>query len=612
MDACHGPLWHAGAFASGDIGPMEEHSFLQFAVIFLVAAAIAVPLFMRMGLSAVLGYLVAGVLIGPAGLGLIPASENTLSISELGVVLLLFLIGLELSPARVWLMRRAVFGVGSAQVIITAALIGVIALVCGIDWHIAIVAALGLALSSTAIDLQILSERKQLNHDHGRLAFAILLFQDLVTLPVIALVPLLALHTLPTPDTPIWQAGLCIVIVLIGVIGIGRFLVRPLFQMVSRTHSTEAFAATALLVVFGVAWLMELVGLSPALGAFLAGMLLAESEYRHEVESHIQPFKGLLLGLFFISVGMAVDLDLVLRETALVVGLTCALILLKMIVLYPIVRSSGRLDHRDGLRLSVLLCQGGEFGFIIFAVAAEHGIIDGDIRSMLVVMVTLSMALTPLLVAGLERWLARRTPVPEKPVYDAIEDGHPRVIVAGFGRMGQIVARILRAQKIAYVALENSPEQVDVSRRFGSTLYYGDPSRPELLRAAGAGQAEVFVAATDDPEQILRMVRMVKRQYPHLKILARARNRQHAFRLMDLGVDTIIRETFHSGLELSRATLLSLGLSAEDADDKVARFRAHDERLLRDQHPVYDDEAALMQANKDALKDLEKLFEADQ
>lgn len=591
---------------------MEEQHFLQSAVIFLVAAAVAVPLFMRLGLSAVLGYLAAGLLIGPSGLGLIASSESTLSISELGVVLLLFLIGLELSPARVWLMRRNVFGIGGAQVALTAGVIIAVCLALGLDWRLALVAGLGLALSSTAIGLQILAERKELNHDHGRLGFAVLLFQDIVTLPIIALVPLLAMHGATTEAAPpTWLAALRVVVVLSAVVIFGRFLVRPLFAIVSRTHSTEAFAASALLVVFGTAWLMEQAGLSPALGAFLAGVLLAESEYRHEVESHIQPFKGLLLGLFFISVGMTIDLDLIVRETVLVAALTLALLALKMAILFPIGCLLGRLDRSSSARFSVLLCQGGEFGFIIFAVAGAHGIIDPDTRSLLVVLVTLSMALTPLLIAGLDRLLTRTAKPEQRPPFDTIDDEHPRVIIAGFGRMGQIVARILRAQHIPFVALENSPEQVDVSRRFGSTLYYGDPSRPDLLRAAGADRAEAFVATTDDPEQILRMVRLVQHQYPHLKILARARNRQHAFRLMDLGVDAVIRETFHSGLELSRATLISLGLTDEEAERRVSRFREHDEKLLREQHLVYDDEVALIQSNKDAFKDLEKLFEAD-
>ncbi len=595
---------------------MEEHHFLQSAVIFLVAAAIGVPLIMRLGLSAVLGYLAAGLLIGPAGLGLIPSSENTLAISELGIVLLLFLIGLELTPARVWLMRRAVFGVGGFQVALTSALIVGVAWTLGISWPIAIIAGLGLALSSTAIGMQLLSERKQLNHDHGRLGFAILLFQDMVTLPIIALVPLLAAHVAPTSEAPIWIAALRTVGVLVAVVVVGRFLVRPLFRMVSRTQSAEAFAAAALLVVFGTAWLMEQADLSPALGAFLAGVLLAESEYRHEVESYIQPFKGLLLGLFFISVGMAIELQLILDETVLVATLTLGLIALKFGVLWLTGRAFGGLDARGSFRLAAFLCQGGEFGFIIFAIAAQSGVISPEIRSLLIVMVTLSMAVTPLIVGAIERLCVRGAAVAPAPAYDTIASdamthNPPRVIVAGFGRMGQIVARVLRAQKIPFIALEHSPEQVEVSRRFGSTLYYGDPSRPEMLRAAGAEHADVFVAATDDPEQILRMVRLVKRRYPHLKVLARARNRQHAFRLLDLGVEGIVRETFHSSLALSRATLVALGLSDEEAADKVARFEAHDEQLLREQHLVYDDEAALMKSNKDALTDLAHLFEAD-
>jgi glutathione-regulated potassium-efflux system protein KefB len=373
----------------------------------------------------------------------------------------------------------------------------------------------------------------------------------------------------------------------------------------------EVSTATALLVVMGVSLIMELAGVSATLGAFLAGVLLADSEYRHDLESHIEPFKGLLLGLFFISVGMSMDLSLLLHRPGLVFALVAALLLLKGVLLWPLGRLLGGLNRSDTLRLVVLLACGGEFAFVVLRQAAEAGLIAAGQRDALVLAITLSMALTPLLVVLAAKLLNVK---PKKPTrdFDTIDTDPPRVIIAGFGRMGQIIARVLRAQRIPFVALEHSVEQVDFARRFGTVnLFFGDPARPELLRAAQADKAEVFVLATDDPESNLRTARLVKRQYPHLKIIARARNRQHVFRLMDMGVEEPVRETFHSSLKMTRKTLQALGLSAELAADRVERFRRYDEDLLKKQALVYDDETQLIQSTRDALVDLQQLFEAD-
>jgi glutathione-regulated potassium-efflux system protein KefB len=386
---------------------------------------------------------------------------------------------------------------------------------------------------------------------------------------------------------------------------------RPVFRFVAKADSVEVSTATALLVVMGTALIMELAHVSATLGAFLAGVLLADSEYRHEMESHIEPFKGLLLGLFFISVGMSMDLSLLLSRPLLIVELVLGLLVLKSILLWPLARLPAGLNRSDSLRLIVLLASGGEFAFVVLKLAAEKQLIDGGQRDALVLAITLSMALTPLLVVIAARLLNVK---PKRPTreYDTIDADTPRVIIAGFGRMGQIVARVLRAQGIPFVALEHSVEQVDASRRFGSiNIFYGDPTRPELLRAAQADKAEVFVLATDDPETSLRTARLVKRQYPHLKIVARARNRQHVFRLMDMGVDEPVRETFHSSLKMTRKTLEALGLSHELAVDRVERFRRYDEDLLKKQALVYDDETKLIQSNRDAMADLQQLFEAD-
>jgi glutathione-regulated potassium-efflux system protein KefB len=589
---------------------VETSHFLQYAVMFLAAAVVAVSLSKRWGLGAVLGYLGAGALIGPQVLGLAPNMTQASDLSELGVILLLFIIGLELSPQRLWLMRHAVFGTGSLQVLLSALLLGGAALATGIGWKTSLIVGLGLALSSTAIGLQTLAERKELASPHGRLAFAILLFQDVAAIPILALIPLLGVHDVMVSETSEGVAALKIVAVLATVFVGGRYLLRPIFRIVASTQIAEVFTATALLVVLGTAWLMQLVGIQMSLGAFLAGMLLADSEYRHEIESQIEPFKGLLLGLFFLSVGVSLDLDMVRRQPFEIGAIVVSMLALKSGVLLGLGRWSGKLEFDQIIRLAVVLAGGGEFAFVVLNLAQEHALLDDMQHDELVVAVTLSMALTPLAVIAAGRWLGTRKVAPSRD-FDAIADSSPRVIIAGFGRVGQIVSRILRAQHISFTALESSVEQVDFSRRFGSDIYFGDPSRPEMLRAAGVDQAEVFVLATDDPEVNIRTARVVKRLYPHLKIVARARNRQHAFRLMDMNVNDVVRETLHSSLEMSRLVLENLGLDPSVAKDRVEKFRVHDAKLLKSQYLVYDDDAALMQSAKEAFADLETLFEAD-
>ncbi len=590
---------------------MESHHFLQLAVVFLLAAVIAVPLARRFKLGSVLGYLLAGAVIGPHVLGMGGDAGRVAQISQLGVVLMLFVIGLELSPSRLWVMRRDVFGLGVAQVLVTTTVVaGVAHLVFALSVSAAVVVGATLSLSSTAFGLQILTERKEQGSAHGRSAFAVLLFQDLAAIPLIAAVPLLGngiggAH-LFNPISVLRVVGTILVVVLGG-----RYLLRPLFRIVARTRSMEVSTATALLVVIGTAWLMERVGVSAPLGAFLAGMLLADSEYRHELESHIEPFKGLLLGLFFISVGMSVDLSLLWAHPLLVLALVAALMLLKAVLLWPLARIFSGLDGAAAARVAVLLASGGEFAFVVLALASEKALLSAQQGHLLVLAISVSMAAMPLLVLAAAHIL--RTPERhDERAYDHIDGQSPRVIIAGFGRVGQIVARVLTAQNIAFVALESSVEQVEFTRRFGSTsIYYGDPARPDLLRAAGAEQAEVFVLATDDPLANVRTARIVRRHFPHLKIMARARNRQHVFRLMDLGIEAPVRETFHSSLKLTRQVMLALGMDAAVTEARVQQFRQHDERLLREQYLVYDDETELVRASQDSMDDLKQLFEAD-
>jgi len=592
----------------------EQSSFLLVAVVFLLAAVVAVPLAKKLRLGAVIGYLLAGVVIGPSMLNLIDHPENVSHISELGVVLLLFIIGLELSPRRLWLMRKAVFGVGLAQVMLCASLIGSLAYV-GLDQPVntAVVLGLGLALSSTAFGLQIIAERKELNSPHGRLAFAILLFQDIAAIPLIALIPLLGSATGDAGGESNFEQIIKVVGSIALIVVGGRYLLRPVFRIVARTGLQEVSTATALLVVIGTAWLMQSVGVSMALGAFLAGLLLADSEYRHELESQIEPFKGLLLGLFFISVGMTADIGLLISSPAAVLLLTALIIGCKLPLIYLVGRVAGGLNQISALRLGVVLAAGGEFAFVVFQMARDQQLFDQPMHSMLVLAITLSMAVTPLIILVLSQLIKPKTvsvEVPEE--YQQIDTDEPRVVISGMGRMGQVIARVLRAQRIPYVGLETSVDSIEMSRSLSSDMpiFYGDPMRPEILRAAQVDKAQFFIITTDDPDANLKTAELVRRLYPHVTILARARNRQHVHRLIDLGA-LAVRETFHSSLEMSKQVLTGLGLSETQANSRIKRFRQHDEQVLAAQHQVYDDAAAVMQTAREARADLERLFDAD-
>ena len=592
----------------------HEGSLLQAAVVFLLAAVLTVPLAKRLQLGAVLGYLFAGVIIGPSGLGLIGNPESVAHISELGVVLLLFIIGLELSPRRLWVMRKAVFGVGLAQVLLTGALLGALALyVFGQPVNTSIVPGLGLALSSTAFGLQSLAERKELTSPHGRLAFAILLFQDIAAIPLIAMVPLLAGSAESVSAADDVNQGLRVLISIAIVVVGGRYLLRPVFRVVAKSGLPEVSTATALLVVMGTAWLMDLAGISMALGAFLAGLLLADSEYRHELEAQIEPFKGLLLGLFFMSVGMGANLSLLLREPIVVLGLTVLLIAVKLPLLFIVGKVAGGLNKISAIRLGIVLAAGGEFAFVVFKIGRDHGLFDPRLYDLLVLAITLSMALTPLLLLLCARLVSPKVqPVAVPEQFREIDADEPRVVIAGMGRMGQIVARILRAQNIKFVALDTSVETIELSRSFGGVpVYYGDPMRPEILSAAKVGNAEFFIIATDDPDTNIKTAELVHKLYPHIKIIARARNRQHVHRLVDLGAHAV-RETFYSSLEMSRQTLIGLGLTPEQADARIKRFKHHDEQVLEAQHAIYDDAVKVKQTAQEARAELARLFESDQ
>ena len=584
-------------------------SLAQTAIL-LAAAVVAVSLFRFARLSSILGYLAAGLVIGPWGLHLIGDIDRIMQVSEFGIVLLLFIIGLELQPTRLWVMRRVVFGLGAAQVALCAVLLGAWAWALGEPPVAAAVIGFGLSLSSTPLVLQVLAERGQLKTQYGRAAFGILLFQDLAVLPALALLPLLAPPTgTQQAGGPWWMGLLKLLGVIAVVIGGGRLALRPALRIVARVRVGEVFTAAALLTVIATALLANLVGLSMALGAFLAGVLLADSEFRHELEADLEPFKGLLLGLFFVCVGMSANLGLLKSEPVTVLELTAAFLFVKIVA----VTLLGRLARQRGdsaRRLGFALPAGGEFAFVLFTLAARQRILDAATADLLILAVTLSMMLGPLLLIAHES-LTRRWLAPPQQPYDAIEDHEVPVIIAGFGRFGQIVARVLRVKGLPFTALDSSQTHVDFVRRFGNKVYYGDASRLDLLRAAGAESARILVLAIDDVDASTRTAVLVREQFPGLKIYARARNRQHAFALMDAGVTAVIRDTYASSLEMAASVLEALGETPAAAREAVRRFRAHDEATLAAQYEVREDETKFLATTRAAAEQLEKLFEAD-
>jgi len=584
-------------------------SLAQVAIL-LTAAVVAVSLFRLLKMSSILGFLAAGLVIGPWGLRLITDVSSILHASEFGVVLLLFIIGLELQPTRLWVMRRTVFGLGSVQVVSCSVVLGATVWWAGLAPLTAAVVGFGLSLSSTPLVLQVLAERDQLKTKYGRAAFGILLFQDLAVLPMLAVLPLLSPLSQTPQSGPPWWLALVKLFAVIAIVTVGgRLVLRPALRIVARIRVTEVFTAAALLTVIATALLVNEVGLSMTLGAFLAGVVLADSEFRHELEADIEPFKGLLLGLFFIAVGMSANVGLLSAEPLHVIEATLGYLALKIIV----VAAVGRLTRHETLaswRMGFTLPAGGEFAFVLFTLAARQHILDAHLADFLVLVVTLSMMIGPLIL-GLHDRVRRSLVKADSGPYDTIDERDSRVIVAGFGRVGQIVSRVLRARHINFTALDSSQTHVDFVRRFGNKIYYGDASRLDLLRAAGAESADIFVLAIDDVEASVRTAEIVHTNFPGLKILARARNRQHAFSLMDHGVDYIIRETYSSSLELAEAVLTRLGDTPAAARASVKKFRQHDEKTLVEQYAIKEDEVKFMAAARESAQQLEKLFEAD-
>ncbi len=580
---------------------MQSQGFLQQAFVYLAAGVLVVPVFKRLGLGSVLGYLVAGVAIGPWGLRLVSSPEAILHFAELGVVLLLFLVGLELNPRRVWQMRKPIFGMGAAQVVATTLAIAAAGWALGFDARLSLVAGMGFAMSSTAIGLATLQEKNLLPTPGGQASFSVLLFQDLAVIPLLLVLGVLApgagggVHLAAAA-----RAGALVV----GLIVAGRLLLRPVLRYIANTRQHEIFIGFALLLVVGIAALMDAVGLSPALGAFLAGVLLADSEYRHQLELDIEPFKGLLLGLFFIAVGMSVDLSLFLDRPLVVLALALGVVALKIALLYPLAQGFGYCGRNDATLFALALSQVGEFAFVLFGAAGA--VLPRPTLDVLNAAVAASMLTTPALMMLYERVLAPRLlRAAERPA-DVIDEQNP-VIIAGFGRFGQVVQRVLGGLKIGCTVVDHDPNQIDLVRRFGNKAYYGDATRLDLLEAAGARHAKLLVVAVDDPESAMRIVHLCRRHFHKLKLVVRARSRTEAFELHDLGVPAV-REIFGSSLDAAELALRALDHGPVAARRVVARFRRHDEELLAEQAAHRGNVKQLITVSQRGRGDLERLL----
>lgn len=603
---------------------MQGEDLLIQALVYLGAGVVTVAVAKKLGLGSVLGYLIAGALIGPFALNLVGDPEDVMRFAEFGVVILLFLIGLEVRPALLWSMRKTIFGLGGAQVAATALAITGISMALGLDWRTALAVGFVLAMSSTAIVLQTLDEKGLRQGPVGRAAFGVLLLQDLSIIPLFALLPLLA--TAPVQltaathsaslvaDLPAWLQALAVLAAVGAVVGGGRFVVQPVFRFIAQARLREIFTASALLIVVGVAALMQVVGLSPALGAFLAGVVLAESEFRRELETDIEPFRGLLLGLFFITVGASIDFALILREPLLLLAIVLGLMTLKFLIMYGLALIGGA-SMRVAATVAVALAQGGEFAFVLLAFTVGSGVTSQPLADLLTAAVAVSMALTPLAMMGFDRIVtameaARPNAAPADPQFEDV-DAEPDIIIAGFGRFGQIAGRLLIANGFKSTVLDSNIEQIELLRRFGRRVHYGDATRLDLLRAAGAERARMLIVAVDDREKTTEIVEKAREAFPDLTILARAFDRRHAYDLLANGANAIERETFESALALGVTALKSLGFHERRAQRASDYFRQHDRRTFEDLRPVWGQEEAYILASRDAAQTMERLLQAD-
>lgn len=593
---------------------------LEIALIYLAAAIVAVPIAKRVGLGSVLGYLIAGILIGPYALGIVGDQTDIMHFAEFGVVMMLFLVGLELQPARLWKLRHSILGLGGLQVVLTAAAIFAFCYwVFTMHWQTALAIGLMLALSSTAIVLQSLEEKGWLKQEAGQNAFSVLLFQDIAIIPILALLPLLAFAPQSSSKDisdsiiaswPVWQQVGVSVAVIAAIIAGGKYVSAPLFRYIAQTHMREIFTIFALFLVVAIALVMQSIGLSPALGTFLAGVVLAESEFRHELEADIEPFKGLLLGLFFITVGASINFELLADEFTTVIALVALLIVVKACILFALAITFN-ISKKQRLLFALALAQGGEFAFVLLSVTTTLSILTPEQTSLVTLVVAVSMLVAPLLLMAYEQ-LQKRTSN-SAPEFDKPEQisSAKHVIIAGYGRFGQIMGRLLHAQGYDITVLDHSPSQIELLRRFGNTVFYGDAARQELLEAAGAHTAQMLIVAIDDADKTLEIIKLAHKNYPQLKIVARAIDRRHAYQLLNLKVDAFNRETVDSAINLAVDALELLGNNKEDAQRAGKLFRDHDRAAVLQLAELWGDDASYGVAVRQRMEDLKQVLQQD-
>ncbi len=584
------------------------NNFIEQVLVFIGSSLILVPIFRWLRFGSVLGYLMAGIIVGPHGFKLIHDSESVMHFAELGVILLLFLIGLEIQPRKLWSMRRHLVGLGGLQVLICSVVFAAVGLTLGLPALTAGLIGFALSLSSTAYAVQTLVERNQFNTEFGRSSFAILLMQDLLAIPALAIIPFFQ-DTNAEKSFSLQGSLIAIGVILLLILG-SRLLIRPLIRIIAATRAREIFTAAALFIVLSVAAIMQNIGLSAALGTFIAGVVLADSEYRHELEANLEPFKNLLMGLFFIAVGMGVSLELILSRPVFVFGLAIAYLILKAALIY----FSGRvfkLSHENSKRMAMTISQGGEFAFVIFGMAAQLNLGSSGIWALLTAVITLSMALNPVM-GMISDWLTQKLKKTSEPSYDEIKDETPDVIIAGVGRFGQIIGRILRAQNIPFVAIDHDSEHIELLRKFGNKVYFGDASRKELLESAGARTAKYFILCIDDVDTSVLAAKMIREEFPHLKIFARARNRGHVFDLMDLKVPFIKREVIDSSVYFAGDLLVEMGMDKNKVDILIEKFKTHDQIMMEEQFKVRDDDKRLVSVSRQGVDQLSKVLSEDQ
>ena len=593
---------------------------LEIALIYLAAAIVAVPIAKRVGLGSVLGYLIAGILIGPYALGVVGDQTDVMHFAEFGVVMMLFLVGLELQPSRLWTLRHSILGLGGLQVVLTAAAIFAFCYwFFAMHWQTALAIGLMLALSSTAIVLQSLEEKGWLKQEAGQNAFSVLLFQDIAIIPILALLPLLAFapqtSTKEISDSiiagwPVWQQVCISVAVIAAIIAGGKYVSAPLFRYIAQTHMREIFTILALFLVIAIALVMQSIGLSPALGTFLAGVVLAESEFRHELEADIEPFKGLLLGLFFITVGASINFALLADEFTTVIALVALLIVIKACILFALAVTFN-ISKKQRLLFALALAQGGEFAFVLLSVTTTLSILTPEQTSLVTLVVAVSMLIAPLLLMVYEQIQKRSSSaLPEFDKPEQISTAK-HVIIAGYGRFGQIMGRLLHAQGYEITVLDHSPSQIELLRRFGNTVFYGDAARQELLEAAGAHTAQMLVVAIDDPDKTIEIIKLAHKNYPQLKIVARAIDRRHAYQMLNLKVDAFNRETVDSAINLAVEALELLGNTKQDAERAGKLFRDHDRAAVLQLAALWGDDASYGVAVRQRMEDLKHVLQQD-